>query len=170
MAILQAKNQLQVAKYVESYTIFPQRSNSTHDLVLKVSCSESGVMASIPAGCWNSLQPLGSFCVARSSSVHWHARLYIAALSNIFFKFLLGFCQWQSRADRVLTLNMNIQLQLCWSTWSRAWGLDSATWAGLAHGQWLQPLYTTASEQKCWKRLGHCYSWIAESTKNIGPR
>ena len=37
--------------------------------------------------------------------------------------------QWRSRADRVLTLNMNIQLSLFWSIWSlsRASGPDSAT-------------------------------------------
>ena len=72
------------------------------------------------------------FCVALSPSVHWHARfLYCCALYNFFF---LGFRQWRSRADRVLTLNMSIQLPLFWSTWSRTRGPDLApTCAGMAH-------------------------------------
>ena len=40
------------------------------------------------------------FCVALSTSVVWHARFYIAALSIIFF---LEFSQWRSRCDRFLT-------------------------------------------------------------------
>ena len=59
------------------------------------------------------------------------ALLILLRSLNFFF---LGFRQWRSRADRVLTLNMNIRLPLFWSTWSRAWGPDSATCAGLAHG------------------------------------
>ena len=55
-------------------------------------------------------------------------------LQSLYF-FSLGFRQWRSRADRVLTLNMNIQLPLFWSTWSRVRGPDSATCAGLAHGR-----------------------------------
>ena len=58
--------------------------------------------------------------------------LYCCALYNSFF---LGFHRWRSRADRVLTLKMNIRLPLFWSTWSRARGPDSATCAGLAHGR-----------------------------------
>ena len=72
------------------------------------------------------LRPL---CVALSRSVHWHVRFWnCCALYKFFF---LGFRQRRSRADRVLTLNMNIRLSLFWSTWSR--GQDSATCAGLAH-------------------------------------
>ena len=53
---------------------------------------------------------------------------------SIFFLFF-GFSQWRSRAGKVLTLNMNIQLPLFWSTWSPARGQDSATSVGLAHGR-----------------------------------
>ena len=52
-------------------------------------------------------------------------------------RFFLGFRQWRSRADRVLTLNMNIRLTLFWCTWSRtspARGPDSATCAALRIG------------------------------------
>ena len=45
------------------------------------------------------------------------ALLYCCALCDFVF---LGFRQWRSRADRFLTLNMNIRLPLFWSTWSRA--------------------------------------------------
>ena len=69
--------------------------------------------------------------------MHGHTRFYIAVLSIIFL--LLGFRQWRSSADRVLTLNMNIRLPLFWSTWSRARGPDrgpdTATCEGLAHGR-----------------------------------
>ena len=58
------------------------------------------------------------FCVALSQSVHWHVcLLYCWALYNFFF---LGFCQWLSRADRVVNLNMTILLALVWRTWTQA--------------------------------------------------
>ena len=86
-------------------------------------------------------QHAGAWCwilLLRCSHFAWHwARqctdmhaFYIAALTIIFF---LGFRQWQSFTDRVLTLNMNIWLPLFWSTWSWASCPDSATCAGLAH-------------------------------------
>ena len=108
------KNQLQVAKYDESYTVFFQR---TYGLVVKVSRRESGDMGLILDECWISLQRLGHF------AWHWarqctdmHA-FYIAALTIIFF---LGFRQWRSRADRVVNLNTTIRLPLFWRTWTRA--------------------------------------------------
>ena len=73
------------------------------------------------------------FCVALSPSVDWHERfLYCCALYDFVF---LEFCLWRSRADRVLTFNMNIQLPLFWRTWRRATAQDSChmcwpgTWA-----------------------------------------
>ena len=48
-------------------------------------------------------------------------------------KKFLGFCQWQSRAERVWTLNMNIKLPLFWSTWvspgARTWPQWHMCWA-----------------------------------------
>ena len=68
------------------------------------------------------------------------SRPFFVALSPdtrafILLRSLYFFFVWQSRADRALTLNMNIQLplRLFWSTCSRALGPDSATCAGLAH-------------------------------------
>ena len=105
------------------------------------------------------------FCVALSPSVHWHARfLYCCALYNVFF---LGFRQWRSRTDRVLTLNMNIRLPLFWSTWSPARGPDSATCAGLAHGRDYSDC--RASELKLQKCLATVYSWIVENTFKQWP-
>ena len=116
-------------------------------------------MGLTPAWCWISAVPL-PFCVALSPSVHWHTRfLYCCALYNVFF---LGFRQWRSRTDRVLTLNMNIRLPLFWSTWSPARGPDSATCAGLAHGR--DYSYCRASELKLQKFLATVYSWIVENT------
>ena len=94
--------------------------------------SESGDMCLILAGCWNSLQSLGH------SAWHWarqctDTRAFILLHSLQFF--FLGFRQWRARADRVVTLNMNIQLPLFWSTWNWARDQDSAIWAGRAHGR-----------------------------------
>ena len=62
--------------------------------------------------------------------------------------------QWRSRADRVLTLNMNIRLSLFWSTWSlsRARGPDSATVTWRIGSDYS---FYIASEQKCLDWLGH---------------
>ena len=105
------------------------------------------------------------FCVALSPSVHWHARfLYCCALYNVFF---LGFRQWRSRTDRVLTLNMNIRLPLFWSTWSPARGQDSATCAGLAHGR--DYSNCRASELKLQKCLAIVFPWIVKNTVKQWP-
>ena len=96
-------------------------------LVVKASSCVAGDVGLIPAGCRNihAAQPV---CVALNQSVHWHMNFYIAAQPVLIIFFFLGFRQWRSRADRVLTLNMNIWLPLFWSTWSRARGQDSATY------------------------------------------
>ena len=113
-------------------------------------------MALIPVRCWILLPCSGHF------AWHWARQctdtraFFIAALSIIFF------FQWLSRADRVLTLNMNIWLPLFWSTWSRAWGPDSATCAGLAHG--LDYSDCRASELKKQKSLAFVFPWIVENT------
>ena len=44
------------------------------------------------------------FCVALSLSVHWHVPFLFCCYHYDYF--FLGFRQWQSRADRVLTLNL----------------------------------------------------------------
>ena len=96
---------------------FFYRLTRTHGLVVKVSW--------LPG--FNSLWVLKlsaaprPFCVALSQSVHWHMLFLCCcpecALYNFFF---LGFCQWRSRADRVVNLNTIIQLPLFWRTWIRA--------------------------------------------------
>ena len=45
------------------------------------------------------------------------ALVYCCTLQNFL---LLGFCQWRSRADRVVNLNTTIWLPLFWRTWTRA--------------------------------------------------
>ena len=71
-------------------------------------------------------------CVALSPSVDLHARfLFCCAL---YYIFPIKFRQWLSRADLVLTLNMNIRLSLFWSTWSRH--LESGLGHGLSHICW----------------------------------
>ena len=88
-------------------------------LVFAANRSESGDMDSNPAGCWNSLLLPCRF------AWHWErqwseiARLYIAVLSIILFSWILSaaISRWKG-----LTLNLNIQLPLFWSTWSQARG------------------------------------------------
>ena len=95
------------------------------------------------------------FCVALNLSVHWHTRFHIAALIVLSICFSLKSRQWRSRW-RDLTPNMNIFLPLLWSTWSRERGPDLATFAGPVYGH--DCSYCSALEQKCLKRLGHCFS------------
>ena len=94
-----------------------------------------------------------------------HALLYCCAVYNFYF---LGFRQWRSRADRVLTLNMNIRLPLFWSTWSRARGPDSAICAGLAHG-WMTAIAEpwSKSHKRC---LAIIFLELSKIIENHGPR
>ena len=132
--------------------------------MVKVSRRESGDLGSIPDDSWNVLQRLGHF------AWHWARQctdtraFYIAVLSVISFSstWILSVANWQFRADRVLTLNMNILFPLFWSTWSRARGPDSATCAGLAHRR--DYSYCRASELKLQKCLASVYPWIVENT------
>ena len=87
------------------------------------------------------------------------ALLYCFALYNFVF---LGFRQWWSRADKVLTLNMNIRLPLFWSAWSRARGQDSPHVRA-----WLMGLIIaiaeprSKSDERC---LAIVFPWIVENT------
>ena len=63
-----------------------------------------------------------SSAILRGTEADWahqctDTRAFILMHSLLFF--FLGFRQWRSCAGKVLTLNMNIWLQLFWSTWSR---------------------------------------------------
>ena len=116
--VLNAKNWLQVAKYDESYTVFFEQLIWTNGLVVKTWCRESGDMGSILEECWNPLPSLGHFAWNWASQCTDTRAFYVAVLSISFL--LLGFCQWRSRADRVVNLNTTIRLPLLWRTWTRA--------------------------------------------------
>ena len=125
--------------------------------MVKLSRRGSVDLGSIPIGCWNSLPFLSHFawpCARQCTDM-----LAFYMLSIIFF---LGCSQWWSHADRVLTLNMNIQLPLFWSTWSRALGQDSATCVGLADG--LDYSCCWALELKLQKCPASVFPWIVENT------
>ena len=112
-------------------------------------------------GCWR------QFCVALRPSVHWDARLHIAALSTkISFVDLVG--GNLVSADKVLTFNMKIRLLLFWSTWSQARGQDLVTCAGLAR----QRDYSVVEPlSKIRKVFGHCLSLNCRNyLKNSGPQ
>ena len=113
------KNQLQVGKYDESYTVFFKQLIQTNGLMvnLKVSSSESVDLGSVPDECWNALLPLCHFVWYLARQCTDTRSFYIAVLSIIF---LLGLRQWLSHADRVVNLNTTIQLPLFWRTWTRA--------------------------------------------------
>ena len=119
----------------EPYTVVFSRSTRTDGLVVKASSCKLGNMGSISSEFWNSLQPLSHFVWHwASQSTDTRAFMLCCALHNFFLGYCHTICQWQSHADSVLTLDMNIWRPLFWSTWSGALGQDSATWAGLAHG------------------------------------
>ena len=78
---MQTKNRFKVARCDEPYTLsiwWP-----THGSVVKASHTETGKMGSIPAGCWNSLQPLSHFWAlspSDSSLLHCCTR-YISSVA-----------------------------------------------------------------------------------------
>ena len=92
-----------------------------------------------------------------------------AALSNEsplnLLSWISSVANLQSRADRVLTLNINIWLLLFLSIWSGARGQDSATCAGLGHGRDYSDC--RASEQNSEKCLAFSFPWIVENTWKI---
>ena len=107
----------------------------TYGSVVQVSRRASGDMGSIPAECWNSLQPLDHF------TWHWarQCTLYCWAEWTLYDFLLLGFSQWRSRANRVINLNTTIRLPLFWRTWTRA--LASTRWTHMCGpGTWTDTL------------------------------
>ena len=129
--------------------------------VFKMSCIELGDMGSILDGCCHRAEtPCLPLAISRGTepvSALRHALLYCCTLYNtiqyLYIYIYLGFRHFQSSTDRVLTLNMNIQVPLFWSTWSRAQGPHSATCVGLAHGRDYSYCSLRASEQKSQKSL-----------------
>ena len=119
----------------------------------KASHSESDHIGSIPAGCWYFCRPLvilrGS---ERPVSGLTRALIYCCALYTFYF---LGFHQWQSRAERILTLDI-------WTSNFHHFGA-----LGVGPGARTQPYvrawrmgsdhsYCLASKQFRLKRPGHC--------------
>ena len=131
------------------------RSIWTYGSVVNVSSLKSCDLGSILAG----------FCVALSPSVHWHALFYFAAM--IIF---LGFRQWQSRADRVWTLNTNIQLWLFSGTWRmarRPWGRTRPHVPAWRMGVILAIVNPRSkSDKRC---FGLCFSLNSKLLENKGP-
>ena len=110
-----------------------------------------------------------SFCrtAAILRGVSAQTRALFILLCPLFF-FLswissVAISHWQG-----LTFNMNIRLPRFWSTWSPAWGPDSATWSGLAHKR--DYSYCRASALKLQKCLALVFPWIVENTLNNGLR
>ena len=118
-----------------AYTVLFQLLIWTNGLVDKTGCRESGNMGLIPDDYRNLLQRLGHFVWHWASQCTLTCTFYIDVLSIIFF--LLGFCQWQSRADRVVNLNTTIRLpsSTVLENLNSGPGPQSPTCAGLAHGQ-----------------------------------
>ena len=137
------KHRFKNAKYEESYSVCFGTLIQNYGLVVETSCSESGNMGLIPTRCWNSLLSNGHIALHWACQCTTHATtrvlLHCSAQQhqiNVFFSNFVSGVVWRIRADRVLTHNMNIQLSLFWSTWSRA-GPEPAQCAGLVLGQWL---------------------------------
>ena len=158
------KNQLQVAKYDEWYTLFFfEWLRRTNGLVVKTGCRESGDMGSIPDEFWNPLPRLGHF------AWHWARQctdtraFYIAAAVRPLYIFFLGFRQWRSRADRVVNLNTTIRLPLFWRTWTRA--RASTRPHVLAWHMGRDYSDCRASELTDRQVSGFVYSWFLENTE-----
>ena len=135
--ILDAKNRFKVAIYDESYTLL--FSINQYEVVVQRLRLFAVSRATMPRhGIYSSsTRVLELYAVPQTEPFSALTRALLHCSAPYHFV-LLEFSQWRSRADRVLTLSMNIKLSLfCqfWSTWSRALGPDSAACAGLAHGQ-----------------------------------
>ena len=117
--ILHAEN---CFKFEMSYTVFLGRLIQIHSLVFAANSTlsqwvgrhgfESSRVLEFSAA------PL-PFCLALRMSVDWKCAPYIAVLSIILFSWIssAAITRWKG-----LTLNLNIQLPLIWSTWSQARG------------------------------------------------
>ena len=92
------KNQLQVAKYDESYTSFFKQLIWTYGLVVKTGCKESGDMGSNLDDCWSPLQCLGHFAWHWARQCTDTSAFYIAALSIFFLSWIwsVAISRWQS--------------------------------------------------------------------------
>ena len=113
--------------------------------VLNFKFFESSMVLNFLASAWPfslALPAWASHCTDKRSLILQHSLL-------IFFWDFVS----RSRAARVITRNITILLPLFWS---RVRGHDSATCASLAH--WRDCSCCIASEQKCLKRLGNCFS------------
>ena len=157
------ENSVHVERYDKSYTVVIYRSIRTYGLVVKAH-SKSGAIGSIPAGCWNSLQP---FSFAQHWANQWTDKRALVLLRSLWFV-SFEFRMWRSRADRFFTLNMKIGLPLFWSTWSGTKGQDSALCVGVAYEQETEQLYCLIAiypqkawplfSMNCWKHINgpHC--------------
>ena len=144
--ILHTKNGLKNARYDELYTVF-LNTNQWLSGFGEQWVGQHG---------FDSRRVLKLFTAFGHFAWRWARRCTHMNSFVLLRSYFLEFRKWWSRADRVLTLNMNIRRPLFWSTWSLALGLDSATCAGLAHG--LDYSDCRASEQKSKKVLGPYFS------------
>ena len=107
---------------------------------------------------YNEFRDFGSTHEKLEFFTNWPFRascaLWYCCPRDLFPVFEFQVRQWRSRADRVLTLNMNIRLLLFSSTWSlsRARGPDSATMTWRIGSDYS---FYIASEQKRLDWLGH---------------
>ena len=161
--ILHAKKQIQVARNNKSCTVFSAEWYEPIAHWLRQLARSKTTWVQFQ-------QDAETLC---SPSAILHGTEPVSALTRVLlycglsYLFNLGFCQWQSRADRVLTLNMNIQFPLFWSTSSLARGQVSATCAGLAHGRDYSDC--RASDQSHKRCLAIVFPWIVENTWKQWP-
>ena len=159
-----AKNRCQVARYDKSYTFFFSWLIRTYgSMVTELTVTQRVGWLGFDSRRELKLSlPLGHF------SWHWAYQCTDTRAFILLRSLFLGFHQWQSRADRVLTLNMSIRLPLFWSDWSRAQGPDSATCTGLVHGRDYRNC--RAPRSKSHKRCSaHVFPWIVENAWKQGP-
>ena len=114
--ILHSKKWFQVARYNESYSTFfcwlLQNNGSAWQCLLLLKAASNEWVT------WVRFQQGAILRGIESVSALTCELLYCCTLYNFFF---LGFRQRWSSTDRVVNLNMTIQLQLFWRTWTWAW-------------------------------------------------
>ena len=160
-----------VARCVESYTVFLERSIWNYGLVVKAGHNESGNMVWFLQGA-EPLQPFDQwlpFCVALSPSVHRKALFYTAALCALFFFFFVFVSGYRTLTGFSL-LRWTAEFH-CFQALGVGPGACLTTCAGLAHGR--NYSYCRASDNICLAMVFPWRPWyflvLSKILENNGP-
>ena len=128
--ILHSKNRFKVVICDESCTVFFQWIYTNLWISVKRGTVSLAILVRFPQGPHHFCHPSAILCGTEPVSALTLVLLYCCTLYNFF----LGFRQWRSCADRILTLNMHILSPLFWSIGVGPGAL--AHWPRLDHMCW----------------------------------